>query len=206
MEKKYEYLKAQYPKYVSVNQLYKICHIAKRTAVYLLDHGIIPYIDTGKTTWKYRIALVDVIKYLQKRDKGKKGVPRGAVNNKRKYYYPRKKKYEVTFASKISDDMAPLLEEYFQRVFENQPDIMMPEDVASILGFTGNTIRRKINNGDLKAIVYSGKYMIPKVHLLQFLSSSSFLSMCSPSDTYKQLLKNFDEWNKINCESNLTYS
>ena len=133
---------------------------------------------------------------------GIKDVPRGAVNNKRKYYYPKKKKYEVTFASKISDDMSPLIEEFFQRIFDNHPEVMMPEDVASILGLTGNTIRRKINNGDLEAIVYSGKYMIPKVHLLRFLSSSSFLSMCSPSDTYKQLLNNFVEWKKVTCESN----
>ena len=45
---KYDYLWDQYPEYVSSNQLYKICRIAKRSAKYLLENGIIPCEDTGK--------------------------------------------------------------------------------------------------------------------------------------------------------------
>jgi hypothetical protein len=66
---KYEYLREQYPEYVSESQLYKICHIAKRSAKYLLDNGIIPCENNGKKTRKYRIALNDIIAYLEKRDK-----------------------------------------------------------------------------------------------------------------------------------------
>ena len=47
----------------SIDQLYKICKIAKRSALYLIQHGIIPVTDTGKQTLRYKIALDDVITY-----------------------------------------------------------------------------------------------------------------------------------------------
>ena len=54
---------------VSLDQVTKICRIAKRNAKYLVDNGIIPYTDTGKKTWHYKIALEDVIDYLRRREK-----------------------------------------------------------------------------------------------------------------------------------------
>lgn len=65
---KYEFLKEDYPEYISLNQFYRICHISKRGAVYLLENGIVPYNDTGKKTWKYQIRIDDVITYLRRRE------------------------------------------------------------------------------------------------------------------------------------------
>lgn len=56
---KYEKLKTEYSTYISLDQLRVICHIAKRTASYLVTNGIIPSIDTGRKTWRYKI-LIDV--------------------------------------------------------------------------------------------------------------------------------------------------
>jgi len=193
MEKKYEHLKEQYPEYISVNQFYKICHIAKRSAVYLLEHGVVPYTDTGKITWKYKIALSDVIVYLQGREKSGSMIPRGAVNNKRKY--PRKSKEEqVTFQSKINSDEEYLIKEYFEHIFADCPDVLTPSAVANLIGFCVNTIRKNIQMGALKSIVYSNKYIIPKVYLMDFLLSKSFTCAYSPSDTFKQLLDGFVTW------------
>jgi len=64
MKTNYEQLKKDYPEVISINQFYQICHIAKRSAVYLLENGIVPYTDTGKLTWKYKIKLDDVIAYI----------------------------------------------------------------------------------------------------------------------------------------------
>jgi len=46
----YKNLKKQYHDVISLEQLRKICRIAKRTAKYLLDNGIIPCTNTGKKT------------------------------------------------------------------------------------------------------------------------------------------------------------
>ena len=63
-----EAIKNQYPKIVSKDQVYRICHISKATALYLLQSGLIPNVDSGKKTRKYRIQLDDVIAYLQKQE------------------------------------------------------------------------------------------------------------------------------------------
>ena len=63
-----EAIRSQYPKIISKDQVYRICHISKATALYLLQNGLIPNVDSGKKTRKYRIQLDDVIAYLQKRE------------------------------------------------------------------------------------------------------------------------------------------
>jgi len=65
----YEKLKSKYPNYICLDELSKICKIGKQSARYLVEHELIPAIDTGKQTWRYKIAIDDVITYLKQRDK-----------------------------------------------------------------------------------------------------------------------------------------
>ena len=65
----YTALKNKYPDFLCLDELSRVCKIAKRSACYLVEHGIIPAIDTGKKTWRYKIAIDDVIAYLEHRDK-----------------------------------------------------------------------------------------------------------------------------------------
>jgi len=66
----YEHLRKQYPAVISMDQLYRICHISKRKAVWLLEHGVIPCEDSGKQTRRFQIRLEDVIGFLERRDAG----------------------------------------------------------------------------------------------------------------------------------------
>ena len=66
----YEYLRQQYPETISMDQLYRICHISKRKAKWLLENGIIPCTDSGKQTRRFQIHLDDVITFLECRDAG----------------------------------------------------------------------------------------------------------------------------------------
>ena len=68
MNNKWDYLKEKYPAYISKDQLYRICQISKESAKWLLDNRVIPCECSGKLTRRYKIALVDVIKYLKKRE------------------------------------------------------------------------------------------------------------------------------------------
>ena len=60
----YEYLRQQYPETISMDQLYRICHISKRKAKWLLENGVIPCTDSGKQTRRFQIRLDDVITFL----------------------------------------------------------------------------------------------------------------------------------------------
>ncbi len=50
----------QFPDVISKDQLYKLCHISKKHARFLLLSGKIPREKTGKKTWGYRIKKEDV--------------------------------------------------------------------------------------------------------------------------------------------------
>lgn len=58
-------LRSEYPNGLSKEQFYKIAHISKATARYLLQSGKVPCKDTGKKTRCYLIQIEDVIFYLQ---------------------------------------------------------------------------------------------------------------------------------------------
>ena len=61
----YSALLKEYPPVISKDQLYRICHISKRKATWLLENGIIPCEDSGKKTRRFKIRTVDVIRYLE---------------------------------------------------------------------------------------------------------------------------------------------
>ena len=61
-------IRNQYKDYISLEQFTKICHVAKRTGNYLLTNGIVPCIDTGKKTCRFKIKIDDVIEYLNSVD------------------------------------------------------------------------------------------------------------------------------------------
>ena len=75
----YSYLRREYPETISMDQLYRICHISKRKARWLLEHGVIPCQDSGKQTRRFSIRLEDVICFLEQRDAGLLGdvIPQG---------------------------------------------------------------------------------------------------------------------------------
>ena len=66
----YDYLRNEYPETVSMDQLYRICHISKRKAKWLLENGIIPCQDSGRQTRRFQIRLEDIITFLERRDAG----------------------------------------------------------------------------------------------------------------------------------------
>ena len=78
----YGSLRESYLATISMDQLYRICHISKRKARWLLEQGIIPCVDSGKKTWRFSIQLEDVIIFLEQRDAGllEDAIPRGAFS------------------------------------------------------------------------------------------------------------------------------
>lgn len=47
-EKYYNEILQQYPEYITKDQMYRICHISKKTCLFLLESGLVPNIDSGK--------------------------------------------------------------------------------------------------------------------------------------------------------------
>lgn len=165
----YEYLKEQYPETISLNQLYQICRISKRSASYLLQNKIIPCIEnSANKTWRYCVALDDVITYLQQRDNAGSMIPRGATTSKRK-------RRSLDQSSNLNEYRANL-EPYYTKINNDCPDTLLTvADISLLTGLSRVTIRSFIRDECLRAILEGNVYYIPKPWFLEYIQSSHFL-------------------------------
>jgi excisionase family DNA binding protein len=190
-KEKYNYLREQYPEYVSENQLYKICHIAKRSAKYLLDNGIIPCENSGKKTRKYRIALNDIIAYLEKRDKTLNSmIPRGCVNSCCKA--PRSPR--ISPSAILSSESESVIRSYFEYIYADYPDVVGTYDVSEMTGLNQNTVLRLLKNKEIQSLTVGTKYKIPKQFVLAFVVSPRFINMKSNSADFNKIIGGFEIW------------
>jgi hypothetical protein len=189
-KKKYDCLREQYPEYVSLDQLYRICGIAKRSALYLIRNDIIPSIDTEKRTWRYKIALDDVITYLRRREQWGSMIPPGAVSSRTKH----PKKPRRTFASLITQGEESAIAEYFAFIYNDYPDVLTTPDIVEMTGFAKRTVLQLLKDGEIDALRVSGKYMIPKQYLLSFVQTPRFIEAKSNSENYIKILGGFEIW------------
>jgi hypothetical protein len=181
----------QYPKYISLNQLYRICRISKRSASYLVNSGIIPAIVVGcNKTWRYRIATEDAINYLQHRVKYGTMIPMGALSNKQQKPISLRK----TYAEVVSECDVSELSDFFSYICSDYPDMLTTYEVMEISGLSSNTICRHIRNGDIKAFRISTSYMMPKISVINFMASPKFIDSKSSSELILTLIKGFEAW------------
>ena len=64
----YESIRCEYAEVITKAQFYRIAHISKATALFLLQSGKVPCKDSGKKTRRYKIRTYDVILYLIDRE------------------------------------------------------------------------------------------------------------------------------------------
>jgi len=200
-QKIYEYcnnIRNQYQDYISLEQFRIICRIAKRTAAHLLGTGVVPCIDNGKKTCRYKIKVDDVIEYLQ----SVKTVEQVSANGKNYCKIVRPsilKKNYIVFLSEVPQ--ANFLN-YLQHTYSLYPDVMTPNDVAEITGLIENTIQHYSRAGYIKTFHINRKHMIPKPYVYEFLMSSKFIESLSPVEFIIKIAHELEEWlerNPVDC-------
>ena len=188
---KYDYLKKDYPQFVSKEQLYKICGIAKDTAWVYLNSGIIPCRDTGKKTRRYSIHIDDVITFLEKRDKG--AVPSRAELKYLRPRYPQKLpeiKETATWHQQAT--------RYLSNVLKDAPDAVRPRQMAELVGLSTTVIQQHILHGNIEAVIVGRGYIISKSGMLRFILSERYQNGGGCSERYNGIIKGLSE-----IESNL---
>lgn len=150
--------------YISKEQLCKMCHISKATALHLIKSGVIPAIDTNQKTNRYLIARSDVEIYLSKRNQNPvQFVPAGQHNIQTHGDY---RNFNSNNAVKMRTIAA--LE------WMDCPDILHTKDISELLGYRTQTIYHWRKNLGLKGYIISGKLYFPKTFLLDFIASPEF--------------------------------
>lgn len=175
----YGYLREQYPAVISKDQLYRICHISKRKALWLLEHGVISCEDSGKQTRRFRIQLEDVINFLERRDAGElDGVlPVGCFSSGR----------HSEREARAYLDCHELRDLILDR-WEDEPDMLTGRQVESLCGYCVNTVNNWLKKGRVEGVNYYGTNLISKESLAEHLASRAGQDISVKSEIHQELL------------------
>jgi len=188
--KKYENLKTKYNEHISLDQLRVICKIAKRSARYLVENGIIPAVDTGRKTWRYQIAIDDVIEYLHRRDREGSLIPAGATSSR--VSSDSKRSYSQIVARGQEREVA----KYFTEVYVDYPDVLTTDNMAAMVGMHKKSFMRILKGGHIKVLASEPRYIVPKVYFWDFIASRRFIDAWSNSNEFIRILDGFEAWKK----------
>ena len=180
----YSYLKEIYPPVITLDQLYRICHLSKRKAKWLLENHIIPCQDTGKKTRRFKIQLDDVISYLEDTASGKKVVrfPVGLFSSHAVSQKAAKRKKVQRCLDQA--DFQQMLRQQYEKKFRTFPDSLSTMDVAKMTGFGQTAVNNWIANGKLKIYSRGGRF-IPKTYVIDFCCSPYYYQLCCASSKYQ---------------------
>lgn len=160
MAEKYSYLLVEYPQKISANQLYRICHISKRKAKWLLDNGKIPCQDSGKKTRRYTIDIRDLIEYLEyvETHPEESRTPIGLFTSKHR---PSQKVIQISAAE---------IECRLQKEWADEPDALTTDHISAITGYCVPTINRWIRSEQLRSIKTPMGTIVAKEWLIPFMA------------------------------------
>lgn len=131
------------PDVITKDQLYRICHISKSTALYLLQSGKIPCEHTGKKTRCYKIKKEDVIAYLENR----KVFPES--------YSAPAGWYKGDYTVQMEEQVPPIVQEhlqlYYTELLSGYPDVLTTQVVSKITGYGKTSINNWCNQGHIKS-------------------------------------------------------
>ena len=178
----YDYLRNEYPETVSMDQLYRICHISKRKAKWLLENRIIPCQDSGRQTRRFQIRLEDIITFLERRDAGllRGDIPPGIFSSGgRTLQEPRQ----------ILDSGA--LCAFLLDRWVDAPDMLTVPQAAFLCGYGLSTINRWVRDGIVEAVRCYGSNLISKESLAERLASCGGQMIPTHSALHEELLEEF---------------
>ena len=166
-----------------MDQLYRICHISKRKARWLLEHGVIPCQDSGKQTRRFSICLEDVICFLEQRDAELLDdvIPRGIFSSSSPH--------------SIRPDR-PVLDvdglcAYLMKCWEDWPDMLATRQAAELCGYSVNALNRWRNLGQIQGVRYRNQLRYFKESLACWLASVKGQSIAVPSPQHRKWMKGF---------------
>lgn len=174
-------LRELYPKIITMEQFYRIAHISKRKANWLLTNGVIPCEDSGKQTRRFKIRLDDVIDYLQRVQGGTLNVsiPSGIFASGATSKPPR----EYLDCNE--------LKEQFLADWYAAPDMLTVKQASEISGYVGTSILRWVKQKQVKGVLYHERYLISKESLAEFLSSKDGQDIVQKSELHRDVIEQF---------------
>ena len=175
---KYQYIFEQYPIYMTKDQMYRLCHISKKTCLFLLESGLVPCLDSGKKTRRFKIKTTDVIHYLEDRELHPE------------YYKPPEGYYKQPHIPQprvLSEHDLLVMRQFYEEELAPWPDVMTIKQVSDFTGYGKTSVERWCTKQCLKSLYIKRRYYIPREYLINFLVSWQFIGISVKSETHKKL-------------------
>ena len=184
---------------ISLEQLYKMLHISKRKAAWILQNGIIPCEIRNTPTHKYSIRKEDVLAYIAKSEREKrKEIPVGIFNAK-KTNNPRRTESPDSDCGGYFDDTHYKLRgkerARFKKMLEDLlsavPDTLTVDEVVALTGYSRKTILRYAQRKYIYAVNIMGKYYISKQSIINYLATDKAFKNSQKSEWHEGIIHEF---------------
>lgn len=171
----------EYPEYITKEQMYRICHISKKTCLFLLESGLVPSVDSGKKTRRFKIKTADVVQYLRERDDYPElyKAPDG-------FYKSAGCKKAPSFDEVFTKSDLVTMRKYYEEHLINYPDVMSIEQIAEFTGYCKTSVRAWCSKQEVKCFLIRQRFQIPKEYLLDFLVSRYFIGIAVKSSKHRK--------------------
>ena len=171
-----------YPDVLNKEQFRIVCHISKRTALYLLESGLVKAQNTGKKTHSWLIRKEDILAFAEERERNPvKFVP---PDNWYVYGEPEPNFQAIRFLP-MDDNCKELTESYYEKLLADELDLITVADVIRITGYKKNTITRWVRDGKVHVhYARANRSLFPKPFLLDFLCSEVYNNILRKSVTH----------------------
>ena len=187
---------------ISLEQLYKMLHISKRKAAWMLQNGIIPCEIRNTPTHKYAIRKEDVFAYMEKSAREKRSeIPVGIFNAK-KINNPRRTESSDSDCGGYFDDTHYKLRgkdrTKFKKMLEDLlsavPDTLTVNEVVKLTGYSRKTILRYAQRKYIYAVNIMGKYYISKHSIINYLATDKALKNTQKSEWHESIIINYQQF------------
>ena len=181
---------------ISLEQLYKMLHISKRKAAWMLQNGIIPCEIRNTPTHKYSVREEDVLAYMAKSDREKrKEIPVGIFNAK-KTNNPRRTESPDSDCGGYFDDTNYKLrgkerarfKEMLENLLSAVPDTLTVDEVAELIGYHRRTVLRYVQRKYIYAVNIMGKYYISKQSIINYLATDKAFRNTQKSEWHERII------------------
>ena len=181
---------------ISLEQLYKMLHISKRKAAWMLQNGIIPCEIRNTPTHKYSVRKEDVLAYMTKSEREKrKEIPVGIFNAK-KTNNPRRTESQGSDCGGYFDDTNYKLrgkerarfKEMLEDLLSAVPDTLTVDEVAELTGSHRRTVLRYVQRIYIYGVNMMGKYYISKQSIINYLATDKAFKNTQKSEWHENII------------------
>lgn len=156
---------------LSKEQLIKVGHMSKRTASYLLESRLLPAKHTGKKTRCYQIQKKDIIDFFYDYS-----VMPEKYATPPKWYSEKKriKTHSYRRGFKPTEINVKKLRKYYVGKLATYDDILSMTETSEFTGYGLPTVSNWIQNDKLEILRVGRRYLIPKICLLDWITSDEY--------------------------------